>query len=88
MEHKIDVTREKPYGITLTQNIHRRHPEFDWHYEFDSAPEVVDWIENNLGNRDPMILERDMEKDHGTLSDTSWYKVIKKYRDVPDCMMW
>lgn len=88
MEYKLDETRVKPYGITLTENIHWRHPELEWHYEFDTAEETVQWIEKFLGAKDFMILDRDRELDHGTLANTSWYKVVKKYRDVPDCMMW
>lgn len=83
----IDKT-EKRYSITLTQNIHWRVPHLKWKYEFDTVDEVCNFIENELGTKDNNIRKRDSERDHGSLASTSWYTVIKGYRDIPECMLW
>ena len=71
-----------------TANTRHRFPNLKSCYEFSTVEEVASFLQKELGTSDRLLTQRDSEKDHGMLSCTSWYTVIKKYRDVPDCMLY
>lgn len=60
-------------------------------YEFETIDELIKFMRSHgLTDRSDLLRlrKRDREEDHGSIASTSWYEVIKKYRDTPECYLW
>lgn len=86
MNFMLDVTNAYKVQI-VTANTRHRFPNLKEAYEFDTVSEACEFLEKQMGTGSGSIRQRDLKMEHGVLADTSWYRVIKKYRDVPECMM-
>lgn len=58
-------------------------------YEFETFDELTEFMrKHGLDSHFDLLKKFNAEKEYGCIACTSWYEVIKKYRDTPECYLW
>jgi hypothetical protein len=55
--------------------------------EHETIEDVICFIYEHTKCLDNGLRKSDAEQEHGTIANTNFYKVIKGYRDTPDCYL-